>query len=30
MCWANKTPCFRGNEVRIERFFNTNIIKYVK
>ena len=30
MCWANKTPCFRSNEIKIERFFNINIIKYVK
>ena len=30
MCWANKTPCFKGNEVIVERFFNINILKYVK
>ena len=30
MCWANKTPCFQGSEVKIERFFNINILKYVK
>ena len=30
MCWANKTPCFKGHEVIVERFFNINILKYVK
>ncbi len=30
MCWANKTPCFKGDSVIVERFFNINILKYVK
>ena len=29
-CWANKTPCFKGSKVKIERFFNINILEYVK
>ena len=30
MCWANKTPCFKGEEVIIEKLFNIIILKNVK
>ncbi len=30
MCWANKTPCFKGDEVIVEKIFNIIILKNVK